>query len=307
MINDDVEKYLEYLSFQKGYSSNTVISYRRDIYKFLEYMEKENASFNDVDSILIRNFLLEETLNGISKRSSQRRLVALRRFYEWMLKEKKVKFNPFKIISSPKLDKTLPDFLHQEEIDELFVNNEKRTDFLALRDHALLELLYASGLRVSEVVNLTLDQVESQTRIIKVTGKGNKERMVPYSVECKKILDKYINECRKEIVEKNKLENDPKALFLNARGEKLTTRGVEYILKSIEKKIGMELDLHPHKMRHSFATHLLDEGVDLRVIQEILGHESLETTQVYTHISTSKMIESYQNYFPRAKKGDKQE
>ena len=307
MINDDVEKYLEYLSFQKGYSSNTVISYRRDIYKFLEYMEKENASFNDVDSILIRNFLLEETLNGISKRSSQRRLVALRRFYEWMLKEKKVKFNPFKIISSPKLDKTLPDFLHQEEIDELFVNNEKRTDFLALRDHALLELLYASGLRVSEVVNLTLDQVESQTRIIKVTGKGNKERMVPYSVECKKTLDKYIDECRKEIVEKNKLENDPKALFLNARGEKLTTRGVEYILKSIEKKIGMELDLHPHKMRHSFATHLLDEGVDLRVIQEILGHESLETTQVYTHISTSKMIESYQNYFPRAKKGDKQE
>ena len=307
MINDDVEKYLEYLSFQKGYSSNTVISYRRDIYKFLEYMEKENASFNDVDSILIRNFLLEETLNGISKRSSQRRLVALRRFYELMLKEKKVKFNPFKIISSPKLDKTLPDFLHQEEIDELFVNNEKRTDFLALRDHALLELLYASGLRVSEVVNLTLDQVESQTRIIKVTGKGNKERMVPYSVECKKILDKYIDECRKEIVEKNKLENDPKALFLNARGEKLTTRGVEYILKSIEKKIGMELDLHPHKMRHSFATHLLDEGVDLRVIQEILGHESLETTQVYTHISTSKMIESYQNYFPRAKKGDKQE
>ena len=307
MINDDVEKYLEYLSFQKGYSSNTVISYRRDIYKFLEYMEKENASFNDVDSILIRNFLLEETLNGISKRSSQRRLVALRRFYEWMLKEKKVKFNPFKIISSPKLDKTLPDFLHQEEIDELFVNNEKRTDFLALRDHALLELLYASGLRVSEIVNLTLDQVESSTRIIKVTGKGNKERMVPYSVECKKTLDKYIDECRKEIVEKNKLENDPKALFLNARGEKLTTRGVEYILKSIEKKIGMELDLHPHKMRHSFATHLLDEGVDLRVIQEILGHESLETTQVYTHISTSKMIESYQNYFPRAKKGDKQE
>lgn len=307
MINDDVEKYLEYLSFQKGYSSNTVISYRRDIYKFLEYMEKENASFNDVDSILIRNFLLEETLDGISKRSSQRRLVALRRFYEWMLKEKKVKFNPFKIISSPKLDKTLPDFLHQEEIDELFVNNEKRTDFLALRDHALLELLYASGLRVSEIVNLTLDQVESSTRIIKVTGKGNKERMVPYSVECKKTLDKYIDECRKEIVEKNKLENDPKALFLNARGEKLTTRGVEYILKSIEKKIGMELDLHPHKMRHSFATHLLDEGVDLRVIQEILGHESLETTQVYTHISTSKMIESYQNYFPRAKKGDKQE
>ena len=307
MINDDVEKYLEYLSFRKGYSSNTVISYRRDIYKFLEYMEKENASFNDVDSILIRNFLLEETLDGISKRSSQRRLVALRRFYEWMLKEKKVKFNPFKIISSPKLDKTLPDFLHQEEIDELFVNNEKRTDFLALRDHALLELLYASGLRVSEIVNLTLDQVESQTRIIKVTGKGNKERMVPYSVECKKTLDKYIDECRKEIVEKNKLENDPKALFLNARGEKLTTRGVEYILKSIEKKIGMELDLHPHKMRHSFATHLLDEGVDLRVIQEILGHESLETTQVYTHISTSKMIESYQNYFPRAKKGDKQE
>ena len=307
MINDDVEKYLEYLSFQKGYSSNTVISYRRDIYKFLEYMEKENASFNDVDSILIRNFLLEETLDGISKRSSQRRIVALRRFYEWMLKEKKVKFNPFKIISSPKLDKTLPDFLHQEEIDELFVNNEKRTDFLALRDHALLELLYASGLRVSEVVNLTLDQIESQTRIIKVTGKGNKERMVPYSVECKKTLDKYIDECRKGIVEKNKLETDPKALFLNARGEKLTTRGVEYILKSIEKKIGMELDLHPHKMRHSFATHLLDEGVDLRVIQEILGHESLETTQVYTHISTSKMIESYQNYFPRAKKGDKQE
>ncbi len=305
MINDDVEKYLEYLTYQRGYSSNTVDSYRRDIYKFKEYMEKENASFNDVESNLIRNFLLEETLNGISKRSSQRRLVAMRRFYEWMLKEGKVKFNPFKIITSPKLDKTLPDFLHQEEIDKLFEEDSKREDFLALRDHAILELLYASGLRVSELVSLTLDSLNPNRRTIRVKGKGNKERIVPYSIECKKALDKYINECRNEIIAKNKIENSTNALFLNSKGEGITTRGVEYILKSIEKKIGMELDLHPHKMRHSFATHLLDEGVDLRVIQEILGHESLETTQVYTHVSTSKMIESYQNFFPRAKKGEK--
>lgn len=305
MINDDVEKYLEYLTYQRGYSSNTVDSYRRDIYKFQEYMKKENASFNDVESNLIRNFLLEETLNGISKRSSQRRLVAMRRFYEWMLKEGKVKFNPFKIITSPKLDKTLPDFLHQEEIDQLFEEDSKREDFLALRDHAILELLYASGLRVSELVSLTLESLNPNQRTIRVKGKGNKERIVPYSIECKKALDKYINECRNEIIAKNKIENPTNALFLNSRGEGITTRGVEYILKSIEKKIGMELDLHPHKMRHSFATHLLDEGVDLRVIQEILGHESLETTQVYTHVSTSKMIESYQNFFPRAKKGEK--
>ncbi len=305
MINDEVEKYLEYLSFQKGYSKNTIDSYRRDIYKFLEFMEKENASFQDVESNLIRNFLLEETLNGISKRSSQRRLVALRRFYEWMLKQGDVKFNPFSIISSPKLDKTLPDFLHQEELDKLFEEDSKREDFLALRDHAILELLYASGLRVSELVSLTLDSLNPNQRIIRVVGKGNKERIVPYSIECKKALDKYISECRNEIIEKNKIEKPTNALFLNSRGDPLTTRGVEYILKSVEKKIGMELDLHPHKMRHSFATHLLDSGVDLRVIQEILGHESLETTQVYTHISTSKMIESYQNYFPRAKKGDK--
>ena len=297
-----LELYLNFLKEQKSYSDHTIDSYKRDIEMFLEFMKNEGFNLKTVDTNLIRNFLRKETEKGISKRSNQRRIIAMRRYYEWLLKYKHVSYNPFVTIKAPKHDSNLPDFLHEEEIDTLIEADAKREDFLAKRDHAIIILLYASGIRVSELVNLKLQDINLRHRTMRIIGKGRKERIVPFSNTALEAINDYLNNCRNIILLKNHIEVPTNALFINNNGEQLTTRGVQYILKRIEDKTGVNLDLHPHKMRHTFATHLLEKGADLRTIQEILGHTSLETTQVYTHVTTSKMIETYKNAFPRAKK-----
>lgn len=204
------------------------------------------------------------------------------------------------MISSPKGEKKLPDFLTTNEIDLLLDENKKRTDELADRDQAILELLYASGLRASELINLTLQDINMRERIIRVFGKGSKERIVPFSKTARCAIEQYMQESRPKL-----LTNNPKGenhIFLNSHGEKLTYRGLEYILSEVEKKTGIYLKLHPHKLRHSFATHLLNEGADLRTIQELLGHESIGTTQIYTHVTYSEMKNTYDKSFPRARK-----
>lgn len=297
-----VDDYLSYLQYQKNYSMNTIDSYRRDIEKFLLFMNQENYTLSSVDSTLIRNFLAHETMNNISKRSNSRRIIALRRFYEYLVKKKVVSSNPFLLTSSPKIEKKLPDFLYIEEIEKLFKENEKRKDFLAPRDQAIIELLFSSGLRVSELVNLTLQSINLKERLMRIVGKGNKERMVPFSFKTQKTLTYYLEHTRKEILSNNKIIVGSNYVFLNNHGEKLTSRGVEYILEMIENKTGVNLSLHPHKFRHTFATHLLNQGLDLRVIQELMGHSSLSSTQVYTHISNQKMTEEYLKAFPRRKR-----
>lgn len=299
---DILSQYLDYLKNQKNYSEHTVDSYRRDIDKFLVFAGDEGFSFDNVDNNLIRNFLRREIEQGKSKRTNQRRLVALRRYYEWLLKNKYVKYNPFISIKAPKSDETLPNFLYEDEVNDLIESNAKREDFLAKRDHSIILLLYTSGIRVSELVGLKLQDINTRSRTIRIIGKGRKERVVPFSTLAMQSLNDYLNNCRNEIIKRNQISAPTNMLFLNSKGGHLTIRGVQYILKEIENKIGVSLDLHPHKMRHTFATHLLEKGADLRTIQEILGHTSLETTQVYTHITTSKMIETYEKVFPRAKK-----
>ena len=295
-----LNQYLTYLREQKQYSEHTIDSYKRDIEMFFEFAKNEGFTLENVDSNLIRNFLRYEIVKGISKRSNQRRIIALRRFYEWLLKNKMVKFNPFISIKTPKIEQKLPSFLHEEEIEILLEFNAKREDFLAKRDHAIIVLLYSSGL--SEIVNLRLQDVNLRQRTMRIFGKGKKERIVPFSNFALEAINDYLSNCRNLILEKNQINNSCNSLFLNSNGETLTTRGVQYILKRIEEKTGVNLELHPHKMRHTFATHLLEKGADLRTIQEILGHSSLETTQVYTHVTTSKMVDTYKNSFPRAKK-----
>ena len=299
---DVLKEYLEYLEFQKRYSLNTIDSYKRDIEKFLVFMNDEGYTYKNVDEILIRNFLMKERRNNISARSNQRRIIALRKFYDYLLRYDYVDSNPFLAIRSPKVSKNPPQVLYQQEIEKLFSYNYSRTDFLAKRDQAIMELLYASGLRVSELVSLTLQDIYSRQRILKITGKGNKQRMVPYSIRAQEVLNDYILNCRNEIFRKNSIENPTNILFVNDKGNPLTTRGVEYIIAKIDEKAGTNFKLHPHTLRHTFATHLLDNGADLRTIQELLGHASLNTTQVYTHVSSSKMLEEYQKNFPRAKK-----
>lgn len=296
-----VNEYASYLLYQKNYSKETIDSYTRDINKFLDFMNNENYTLNSVDSTLIRNFLAHETLDGISKRSNARRVIALRQFYEYLVKNNYVEFNPFIIISTPKVDKKLPEFMYLEEINNLFELNSQRKDFLMHRDQAIIELLFSSGLRVSELVNLTLQDLNLKERMMRIVGKGNKERIVPFSLKTQKTLNVYLENTRKQLISDSGNMIGTNYVFLNSRGEKLTTRGVEYILQEIENKTGVTLSLHPHKFRHSFATHLLNQGLDLRTIQELMGHASLSSTQVYTHVSNQKMHDEYEKAFPRRK------
>lgn len=297
-----VENYLSYLKYQKNYSSHTIDSYRRDIDKFLVFVNDEGYTLQSVNPTLIRNFLAKESIEGISKRSNARRIIALRRFYEYLVKKEVVPFNPFLLISLPKEEKKLPDFLYIEEVEHLFNENAKRKDFLASRDQAIIELLFFSGIRVSELANLTLQNLNLRERIMRIIGKGDKERIVPFSLKTQKTLTFYLDKTRKEIIQKSGNDKGSNFVFLNMRGEPLTTRGVEYILNQIENKTGVNLSLHPHKFRHSFATHLLNQGLDLRVIQEMMGHSSLASTQVYTHVSNQKMLDEYQRAFQRRKR-----
>ena len=191
--------------------------------------------------------------------------------------------------------------MYLEEINNLFELNSQRKDYLMHRDQAIIELLFSSGLRVSELVNLTLQDLNLKERMMRIVGKGNKERIVPFSLKTQKTLSVYLENTRKQLISDSGNMIGTNYVFLNSRGEKLTTRGVEYILQEIENKTGVTLSLHPHKFRHSFATHLLNQGLDLRTIQELMGHSSLSSTQVYTHVSNQKMHDEYEKAFPRRK------
>ena len=312
-MNKPEQEFLDHLLVVRNYSPRTVKSYQEDIDKFCDFIYHEGVMIDDVDVICIRNFLTEELNQGISKRSCKRRLSSLKHFYKYMVNVGYIKDNPFVFISAPKVETKYPHALYKDQIEELFKRNAERTDELALRDQAILYLLYYSGIRAQELVNLPIQSVYLRERAIRVLGKGNKERIVPFSIDCQKVLKKYIDKERPILVQKHiELEKrkpeDKKSddllspLFFNANGGQLTTRGLEYILDAIEEKIGLYVGLHPHILRHSFATHLLENGADLRVIQELLGHESINATQVYTHVTEEAMKETYMLAHPRVKK-----
>ena len=302
-MNKPTRDFLNYLKTDKNYSEDTIKSYSYDIGKFFKFLNQEGVLMDQVDQIVIRNFLTQELNAGISKRTCKRRLCALKDFYQYLKEENEVSDNPFLLIDSPKTDKKFPKVLYADQVQEILANNEKRTDPLAPRDQAILSLLYYCGLRASELVELEVQDVNLRSRIVNVRhGKGDKQRMVPFTEQCRQCLILYIEGLRKELVLKSK--QFPSALFLNNNGEKLTTRGLEYILDRIEEKTGNFVGLHPHILRHSFATHLLENGADLKVIQELLGHESINATQVYTHVSAEAMKQTYIDAFPRARKKD---
>ena len=312
MIKPEKE-FLDHLLLVRKYSPKTVSSYQEDIDKFCDYIFNEGVLIENVDIICIRNFLTNELSNGISKRSCKRRISSLRHFYKYMVNVGYIKDNPFIFMSAPKQEIRYPHALYKEQIQEIFNKNAERSDELKDRDQAVLYLLYYSGIRASELVGLDIQSVSLKERNIRVLGKGNKERIVPFSSECQKVLKNYIDNERKVLLVKyldNQKRIDPEKrdkslfppLFFNAQGNRLTTRGLEYILDSIEEKTGTFVGLHPHILRHSFATHLLENGADLRVIQELLGHESINATQVYTHVTEEAMKETYLNTHPRAKK-----
>ena len=299
-MNKQTADFLDYLRNQRRYSEDTVVSYQYDIEKFFAFLFKEGVLMDNVDLAIIRNFLTEEIQNGISKRSCKRRISSLKHFYTYMEKVGYVKDNPFLLVSTMKTDKTLPDVLFEEQIDYLFEKNSERSDFLSLRDQAILETLFSSGIRAKELVNLDVQSIDLGRRELRVIGKGDKERLVLISNECKKSIQKYLKDIRPKLLAKNKTPGP--ALFLNNQGKRLTTRGLQYILIQIQNKTGIDFGLHPHMLRHSFATYLLSQGADLVSIQKLLGHANLNATQIYTHISEESMKQTYITSHPRSKK-----
>lgn len=301
-MNKQEADYLEFLTVSRGYSSHTISSYQRDIDRWHAFLSEQGIAFDDIDLRIVRNFMSVELMrlpiSGNPKRTIARRLSALRGYYDYLEMQGIVKTNTFRLVHAPKQEKRLPKVLYVEEVIRLLDANAKREDELACRDQAILELLYASGMRASELVGLKPTDVDFRSMGIRVFGKGKKERIVPISSAAVRAIRAYQKDLRPTLLEKNDSERKPIELFLNARGEKLTVRGLEYILKAVEEKTGLFLGLHPHELRHSFATHLLESGLDLRMIQEMLGHETIDTTQVYTHVSLQELNTQYHEHFP---------
>ena len=294
--------YLEYLAVSKGYSKHTTDNYQADIELFEAFLAREGVALEQVDPSVVRNFMTEQLLKargGNPKRSLARRMSALRGYFDYLVREGVVQGNVFRLMSSPRQDKKLPQVLYVDEVLRLLDANAKRTDELAIRDQAILELLYASGMRASELVNLKATDIDFRGKAIRVVGKGDKQRLVPFNNAAAEAIKAYQKDLRPKLLPHNHTTRRPMELFLSAQGKKLTVKGLEYILNQVEAKTGIYLGLQPHELRHSFATHLLDNGADLKMIQEMLGHSTIDTTQVYTHVSEKRLAEQYAAHFPK--------
>jgi integrase/recombinase XerD len=286
-----IENFLNYLALEKGYSSNTIDSYRRDLKGFFNFIKKD---WKDLKKEDVLSYLRELMKKGISQRSSSRFLSALKTFFKYLILEGEIKSNPISGIKGMRQVKSLPSYLTMDEVDELLSLPDLSTP-IGKRDKAILELMYATGLRASEIVDLKIEDLEIDGGFIYVTGKGGKRRIVPIGEVALKYLRIYLS-VREEFLS----SNDSPILFLNYKGEPLTRQGLWKIVKGYGKKIGIADKLTPHTLRHSFATHLLERGADLRSIQIMLGHSRISTTQVYTHIASERLKKIWEKYHPRA-------
>ena len=296
---DQLDKYTDYLRYEKNYSDYTIESYKNDILEYFDYLNRESLKYNKVEYSDLRFYLMylkEEKFDSNS--SIDRKLSALRGFYNYLASNSIVSNNVFSLISGLKKEKKLPRYFEYNELEELFNVPDIRTS-LGQRDRLILEMLYATGLRVGELVNVKISDIDLSRKIILVLGKGNKEREVTYGEYCDEILRLYLSDGYKKLNKSNELY-----LFLNNNGSQITERGVRYVLDQIIKKTRLNKSISPHVLRHSFATHLLNEGCDLLTVQKLLGHESISATQIYTHVSTDRLKEVYYSSFPRAKKDD---
>ncbi len=294
-LSERLDHFFAFLLYEKNASTHTVESYKRDLDQFRIYLEERQISFTQVDNVAIRGFLATLYEKKDKKSTIARKLAALRSFYQFCVKKKWVTDNPAKVISTPKQEKPVPSFLSEEEMNR-FLDLPSSNKPLHLRDRAMLELLYASGMRVSELVGLNLEDVHFEERLIRVRGKGKKERLVPFGKVAEERIQSYLQ--ARPLINKGGI--DEKAFFLNYRGERLTSRSVERVVNVYIRRAALSRNISPHSLRHSFASHLLSRGADLRVIQELLGHESLATTQKYTHLDVRHLLEVYKKSHPRS-------
>ena len=296
-LDNNISGYIDYLEYEKKYSKHTVLNYKDDIIEYLEFLESEHLTYKSIKYEDIRFYLmfLKDSKNNTNS-SIDRKLSSLRGLYKYLANEGVVSTNPFSLVSGPKKEKKLPRYFEYNELEELFNTPDLRKS-LGQRDRLILEMLYATGVRVSELVNIKVSDINQSMKNILILGKGNKERLVEYGEYCEEILKLYL----KDGYYRLNIHSSP-YLFLNNNGEQLTDRGVRYILSNLIEKTSINKKISPHMIRHSFATHLLNNGCSLLSVQKLLGHDSIKSTQVYTHVSTDRLKEVYRNSFPRAKK-----
>lgn len=285
-----IDKFVRYLEIEKNYSPHTILNYRIDLDDFAHFLGE--APVENVDYLSIRRYLAQLKEHNLSARSINRKLSALRSFYRFLVRDGFAKTNPLAAVSSPKQQKYLPSFMTEEEVKRLIESAFPKddTDERGLRDRAILETFYSTGMRISEVCGLDIDDIDMISGIVKALGKGRKERILPIGETALGCVRRYLE----------KRPRQAGALFLNNHGRRLTTRGVRMIVDAyIRRSVGRE-KISVHTLRHSFATHLLNRGADLRTVQELLGHANLSTTQIYTHLTTEKLKAVYDKAHPRA-------
>jgi len=282
-----IDKFRRYLEIEKNYSGHTILNYHIDLEDFKKFLG--DSPIEKVDYLLVRKYLAVLKEKSLGSKTMARHLSTLRSFFKFLVREGFLKNNPLLSVASPKIEKHLPSFLTEEETVRLIEASCPKNES-GLRDRAILETFYSSGLRISELVGLNLDDVDFIGGIIKVRGKGKKERIVPVGDKALQSLREYLNKRKKQT----------QSLFLNKRGTRITDRGVRGIVAKYIRISGMKQRISPHTLRHSFATHLLNRGADLRTVQELLGHASLSTTQIYTHLTTERLKSVYDKAHPRA-------
>lgn len=285
-----IDKFINYLKIEKNASRHTITNYLIDLKAFSSFLQDKDIAA--VDHLMLRRFLADMRGRAYSKRTVARKLASLRSFFKFLFREGHIKSNPITVITSPKLDKKLPKFLDVDKVTKLILTPDTKTD-KGLRDRAIMETLYSTGIRVSELVGLDEADMDFISGVIKVLGKGSKERVVPIGEEA-------ISAVRKYISSRPKRAKDKDAVFLNSRGGRLTDRSVRRVIDKYIRACSIQEKISPHSLRHSFATHLLDRGADLRSVQELLGHMNLSTTQIYTHITMERLKSVYDKAHPRA-------
>ena len=298
MINQAIDDYIIFLTVEKGASGNTIEAYSNDVRKFAQYLEDAGIRrWAQVDTATVRGYLAWMQNESLTNTTRARNVAALKSFFRFLYMEKYTKHNLGELLDTPRKEKVLPKYLTVEEVERLMDAPDVTTPH-GCRDKAMLELLYASGLRVSELITLKLSDISFEMAYVRCFGKGAKERIIPLGRYALAALEQYINHCRPKV--DNNWQTD--TLFLNKNGKGLSRQGFWKLIKKYGKEAGIVTDITPHVLRHSFATHLLSNGADLRAIQEMLGHADIATTQIYTHLLGEQMLDVYKSAHPRAKK-----
>lgn len=296
-MSEVILKFLDELKYERNYSNLTIEGYEKDLFLFLEYLNEENIrKYGDIEYKHIRNYITYLYNLKYTNKTISRHISSVRSFFKYLKKEKIIENNPLILISNPKLDKKLPKFLNYQDIEKV-LNAFDNNNYIGLRNSLILEILYSTGIRVSEICNIKLADLSINNKTIKINGKGNKERIVYFGSICLELLRLYLKNSY------NKLNiNNLDYLLLSKTGRKINEREIRYIVDDAARITNLDVKLSPHVLRHTFATHMLNYGADLRSVQELLGHENLSTTQIYTHLSNEKIRNIYLNAHPRARR-----